>query len=233
MQAAITTESEFSFELCQAELDEYVAEVSTKKIESFGNGEKHVVLMDFGYKKSILDSLLQQGLRVTVVPFNTTYDQIKALEPDGILLSNGPGDPKSLEPLLDNIKRIISNYPTMGICLGHQLTSLAFGGNTQKMLFGHRGANQPVVDLQTNRVYMSSQNHSYEVDESSLEGTPLQVRFKNVNDGSVEGVMHKELPIFTTQFHPEANPGPMESATYFSDFLNMINEYSGREKVYA
>ena len=189
--------------------------------------------MDFGYKKSILDSLLQQNLRVTVVPFDTTYEQIKLLEPDGILLSNGPGDPKALEYLLDNIKLVISNYPTMGICLGHQLASLAFGGNTKKMLFGHRGANQPVVDLKTKRVYMSSQNHSYEVDEASLAGTPLKVRFKNVNDGSVEGVMHKELPIFTTQFHPEANPGPMESSIYFSDFLNMINEYSGREKVYA
>ena len=118
-----------------------MAEVSTKKIESFGNGEKHVVLMDFGYKKSILDSLLQQQLRVTVVPYDTKYDQIKALQPDGILLSNGPGDPKTyLAPLLDNIKLVISNYPTMGICLGHQLISLAFGGNTRKMLFGHRGA---------------------------------------------------------------------------------------------
>lgn len=233
MEAAITSETEFSFELCQVELDHHVAEVSTTKIESFGQGEKHVVLMDFGYKKSILDSLLQQSIRVTVVPFDTTYEQIKLLEPDGILLSNGPGDPKSLTHLLDNIKLVISNYPTMGICLGHQLTSLAFGGNTKKMLFGHRGANQPVVDLQTKRVYMSSQNHSYVVDETSLEGTSLEVRFRNVNDGSVEGVMHKELPIFTTQFHPEANPGPMESSIYFNDFLTMINEYSGREKVYA
>lgn len=233
MEAAITSESEFSFESGKVEIEPYVAEVSTNNIESFGHGEKHVVLMDFGYKKSILDSLLQQDLRVTVVPFDTTYEQIKLLEPDGILLSNGPGDPKALAYLLDNIKQVISNYPSMGICLGHQLTSLAFGGNTRKMLFGHRGANQPVVDLQTKRVYMSSQNHSYEVDESSLEGTPLEVRFKNVNDGSVEGIMHKELPIFTTQFHPEANPGPMESSIYFNDFLKMINEYSGREKVYA
>ena len=233
MKAVITSETEFSFEPNQADYDQYVAEVSTKKIESFGNGEKHVVLMDFGYKKSILDSLLQQQLRVTVVPFDTTFDRIKALQPDGILLSNGPGDPKTLAPLLDNIKLVITNYPTMGICLGHQLISLAFGGNTRKMLFGHRGANQPVVDLKTNRVYMSSQNHSYEVDESSLVGTPLEVRFKNVNDGSVEGVMHEVLPIFTTQFHPEANPGPMESSIYFIDFLNLINAYSGREKVYA
>lgn len=233
MGAVITSEEEFSFESSQEELAQYVAEVSTTKIESFGKGEKHVVLMDFGYKKSIVDALLQQHVRVTVVPFDTTYEQIKALEPDGILLSNGPGDPKALAHLLANIKLVVSNYPTMGICLGHQLISLAFGGNTRKMLFGHRGANQPVVDLETNRVYMSSQNHSYEVDESSLVGTPLQVRFKNVNDGSVEGVMHKELPIFTTQFHPEANPGPMESSIYFSNFLTIINDYSGREKVYA
>ncbi|RID86221.1 carbamoyl phosphate synthase small subunit [Peribacillus asahii] len=233
MEAAVTSEAEYTFESCTTNLDVYVAEVSTKEIVSYGNGEKHVVMMDFGYKKSILDSLLNQDCRVTVVPFDTTYEQVKELNPDGILLSNGPGDPKQLTHLLGNIKKVISSYPTLGICLGHQLTSLAFGGDTKKMLFGHRGANQPVVDLQTNRVYMSSQNHSYEVDEASLEGTSLEVRFKNVNDGTVEGVMHKELPIFTTQFHPEANPGPAESSVHFNEFLQLINEYSGREKVYA
>ena len=233
MEAAITSEIDYTFESCATGLPAYVAEVSTQEVLSYGKGQKHVVMMDFGYKKSILDALLQQDLRVTVVPFDTTYEQIKALEPDGIMLSNGPGDPKQLEYLLPNIKQVISNYPTMGICLGHQLTSLAFGGDTKKMLFGHRGANQPVVDLKTTRVYMSSQNHSYEVDEASLTVTPLEVRFRNVNDGTVEGVLHKELPIFTTQFHPEANPGPMESSVHFSEFLQMINEYSGREKVYA
>lgn len=233
MEAAITADKEYEFTSFSNGLEKYVAELSIKEVESFGQGTKHVVLMDFGYKKSILEALLKQDLRVTVVPYNTTFEQIEALKPDGILLSNGPGNPKALESILESIKLIISSYPTMGICLGHQLASLAFGGDTKKMLFGHRGANQPVVDLKTKRVYMSSQNHSYEVDESSLTGTPLEVRLKNVNDGTVEGVMHKELPIFTTQFHPEANPGPMEGSIYFEEFLQMINEYSGREKVYA
>lgn len=233
MQAAIAVDGQYTFESKLDGLAAHVAVVSTKQFESYGEGDKHIILMDFGYKKSILTSLIEQGCRITVVPFDTTFEKIAKLKPDGILLSNGPGDPKQLEYLLANIKKIISNFPTMGICLGHQLTALAFGGNTKKMLFGHRGANQPVVDLKTKRVYMSSQNHSYEVDEPSLEGTSLQVRFRNVNDHTVEGLMHEDLPIFTTQYHPEANPGPVESSLLFNDFLQMINDYSGREKAYA
>jgi carbamoyl-phosphate synthase small subunit len=233
MAAAISNDQE-SNALNLAEIsNNTVHEVSSTETRVFGKGKKHIILMDFGYKKSILTSLLQHDCKVTVVPYNTPFESIKSMHPDGILLSNGPGDPKQLKPILGNIKQVISAYPTMSICLGHQLTALAFGGNTKKMRFGHRGANQPVVDLHTERVYMSSQNHSYEVEEQSLKNTPLSVRFRNVNDGTVEGLVHKRLPIITTQYHPEANPGPVESNLLFSEFIQMINDFSGREKAYA
>lgn len=207
--------------------------VSQQQVEVHGDGNQHIVLMDFGFKKSILTYLLEKGCKVTVVPYHTTAVQVEALKPDGILLSNGPGDPVDMLPHIKEIKRIASSYPTMGICLGHQLISLAFGGKTKKLLFGHRGANQPVADLMNKTVFMTSQNHSYVVDEESLNGTDLQVRFKQVNDGSIEGVQHKSLPIITAQFHPEANPGPAESAIIFDEFLQNVKSTSGREKVYA
>ncbi|MGE8079531.1 carbamoyl phosphate synthase small subunit [Peribacillus loiseleuriae] len=233
MEAAITPDPNYKVQTSYNGNTQIVSEVSSKEITSYGNGTKHIVLLDFGYKKSILDSLINQNCKVTTVPFDTGLQTIQNLNPDGVVLSNGPGDPKQLNHLLENIKSILTHYPTMGICLGHQLTALAFGGNTKKMLFGHRGANQPIVDLKTKRVYMSSQNHSYEVAEESLMNTGLQVRFRNVNDGTVEGLVHTELPIVTTQYHPEANPGPVESVEHFSEFLQMINDYSGREKAYA
>ncbi|RFU68043.1 carbamoyl phosphate synthase small subunit [Peribacillus saganii] len=215
------------------ELNETVPKVSSKEAVTYGKGKYHIVLMDFGYKKSILDSLLKKDCKVTVVPYDTSFEKVKSLSPDGVMLSNGPGDPKQLNHLIGNITAILSTFPTMAICLGHQLTALAFGGNTRKMLFGHRGANQPVVDVQTKRVFMSSQNHSYEIEEESLKGTPLSVRFRNVNDGSVEGLAHKSLPILTAQYHPEANPGPAESMNLFEEFLQTVKDTSWRDKVYA
>ena len=210
-----------------------VKSVSAAGAETFGKGNKHIVMMDFGYKQSILQSLLQMGYRVTAVPYHTGIEAIHKLKPDGIVLSNGPGDPKQLERQLPVIREAIMSYPTLGICLGHQLTALAFGGNTKKMLFGHRGANQPVQDLQTGKVYMSSQNHSYEVDEASLAGTGLSVRFRNINDSTVEGLGHEKLPVLTAQFHPEANPGPAETMHLFKEFDQLITQNSGREKAYA
>ncbi|MEH6942368.1 carbamoyl phosphate synthase small subunit [Bacillus sp. JJ722] len=233
MLAYINATSDFNVTKQSYQAESLVPLVSQEEMEVYGEGSKHIVMMDFGYKKSILTYLLEKDCKVTVVPYNTTSEQVHALKPDGILLSNGPGDPVEMLPYISEIKAIVSSYPTMGICLGHQLISLAFGGKTKKLLFGHRGANQPVADIMNKSVFMTSQNHSYVVDEESLMNTELLVRFKQVNDGSIEGVQHKTLPIITTQFHPEANPGPAESAVIFDEFLQNMKSTSGREKVYA
>lgn len=209
-----------------------VKDVSTDKIVSYGTGSYHVVLVDFGYKKSIVTSLNQAGCRVTVVPYNTSFESIQALNPNGIMLSNGPGDPKQMTFQLPVIKKLLRNYPTLSICLGHQLTALALGGNTKKLKFGHRGANQPVIDLLAKKVFMTSQNHTFVVDEQSLEGTGLSARYLNVNDNSIEGLIHTSLPIISVQFHPEAHPGPSDSAWLFEDFIGLMNSVR-REKAYA
>ncbi|MDX8364465.1 carbamoyl phosphate synthase small subunit [Cytobacillus sp. IB215665] len=209
-----------------------VAEVSTKNIQTLGTGFPHIVVIDFGYKQSIAEQLIKRGCMVTIVPYYTNYNTITEIQPDGILLSNGPGDPKALENILSELKKIISNYPTLAICLGHQLVCLTFGANTLKLSFGHRGANQPVRDLTNNKVFMTSQNHSYVVDEHSLSETSLHPRFINVNDRSIEGITHKTLPILTVQYHPEANPGPVESEWVFDEFIDSVYTVRG-EKVYA
>ena len=233
MQACLSEKAECNMSEQSKTYEPPVPMVSQADITVHGEGTHHIVLMDFGYKKSIVKYLVNKGCKVTVVPYNTSYEKVASLKPDGILLSNGPGDPMELLAHIENIGAVASAYPTLGICLGHQLVALAFGGKTKKLLFGHRGANQPVADLVNKTVFMTSQNHSYVVDESSLEKTDLQVRFLQVNDGSVEGLQHKELPIITAQFHPEANPGPAESSVIFDEFLQNVKSKSGREKVYA
>ncbi|WP_017754617.1 carbamoyl phosphate synthase small subunit [Calidifontibacillus oryziterrae] len=209
-----------------------IKEVSTDKIEMYGIGTFNVVLMDFGYKKSIITTLNQLGCRVTVVPYNTTFETIQSLQPDGILLSNGPGDPKQMSFHLPVIKKLLQTYPTLAIGLGHQIVALAFGANTKKLKYGHYGANQPVSDLLTKKVFMSSQNHSFVVVEKSLQGTDLSPRYLNVNDRSIEGVIHNRLPIISVQFHPEVQPDAVGSSWLFADFVGLMNNVR-REKVYA
>lgn len=209
-----------------------VQEVSTSEIFSVGEGDYHVVMIDFGYKKSILNSLVKLGCKVTIVPYDTDEATIISLKPDGIFLSNGPGNPKKLLHLTGQINRLAKTYPTMGICLGHQLLALAFGGDTDKLRFGHRGANQPVQDLLTKKVYITSQNHSYVVKDDSLKDTGFTVRYVNINDKSIEGMSHLHYPITSVQFHPEAHPGPVDSEEIFLHFLTDMSS-KRREKVYA
>ncbi len=207
--------------------------VSEKLIKTYGQGNPHIVLLDFGTKNSILASLLARNCQVTVVPYNTSFQVIAAIAPDGVLFSNGPGDPKQLQPLLPTIRQLVEHFPTLGICLGHQLVALALGGDTKKLLFGHRGANHPIKDQKINKVFMSSQNHSYVVDEESIKGTGLVGRFFHLHDRSVEGLTHKELPLQTVQFHPEANPGPSEGDYIFDEFLQTITENKRSAALYA
>jgi carbamoyl-phosphate synthase small subunit len=213
--------------------DEKVSKVTVSKLESYGRGDHHIVLLDYGTKKSIIDSLVKRDCKVTVVPYQTSYEEIQMLKPDGILLSNGPGDPKALQPILPTVKKLIKQYPTLGICLGHQLASLALGANTEKLAFGHRGANHPIIDSKTGKVFMSSQNHSYVVDENTIEDTGLILRFTNLHDQSVEGFIHEFYPLQTVQFHPEAHPGPAESQYIFDEFIETIKANNGRVFAYA
>lgn len=210
-----------------------VQEVSSMAPRSIGFGDSHIVLIDYGFKKSIADYLVKQNCLVTIVPYNYSFEQIAALNPDGVLLSNGPGDPKELFGQLQEIRKVIEYYPVLGICLGHQLAALALGGDTKKMLYGHRGANQPVYDVNSNRVFMSSQNHSYAVDQSSIGSTGLKVRFFNKNDQSIEGLYHEKWPLMTVQFHPEASPGPEDSVFIFEEFINTVKYRKRREVSYA
>jgi carbamoyl-phosphate synthase small subunit len=181
----------------------------------------HVIAYDFGVKQNILRLLTDHGCRATVVPADTPPDDVLARDPDGVLLSNGPGDPEGVPYAIESVARLLGRVPIFGICLGHQLLALALGGRTYKLKFGHRGANQPVKDLATDKVQITAQNHGFAVDAASLPDE-VELTHVNLNDGTVEGIRHRTLPAFSVQYHPEASPGPHDAASLFEQFVEMM-----------
>jgi carbamoyl-phosphate synthase small subunit len=182
-----------------------------------------IVAYDFGMKRNILRRLRQEGFKVRVVPADTSAEEVLSLKPDGVFLSNGPGDPAALTYVHENIRKLIGKTPIFGICLGHQMLGFAVGGKTFKLKFGHRGGNQPVKDLRTGKVDITSQNHGFAVDADSLPSN-VEVTHINLNDGTVEGLALKEEPVFSVQYHPEAAPGPKDATYFFAKFANLIDE---------
>ena len=232
MNGAITTEDVFAHKDALLEkIRSYkivnpVPKVSVSKLDWYyerENRANHVALMDFGYKHNILEKLLQFGCNVTVMPWDSTIEDIRELNPDGIMLSNGPGDPTDNVKVIDNIKRFIDyGKPIFGICLGHQLMALANGAKTEKMPFGHRGLNQPVKDLTQDRVYITSQNHGYAVVNNTVDPSVGQITHINMNDGTCEGIAYPDIHAFTVQFHPEASAGPNDTRYLFEKFTDLM-----------
>lgn len=240
MNGMITTKIPENMEEALAKIKDYsvrgvVDKVTTKEIVSYRPGDlntdsnvsvsKKVAILDVGTKFNIARCLLKRGCEVTIFPARTNPEDILAINPDGIMLTNGPGDPKECTEVIQNLKSLYqSDVPIFAICLGHQLMALATGCDTEKMKYGHRGANHPVKDLETGRVYISSQNHGYMVKEDSVPSDIAEVAFINVNDKTVEGLKYKNKNIFTVQFHPEACAGPKDSEVLFDRFIKMMEE---------
>jgi carbamoyl-phosphate synthase small subunit len=209
-------------DMANRELAGYVTTPESYGVESAGAEKYHLVCYDFGVKANSLREFAKHGCRLTVVPDKTSAEEIFALKPDGVFLSNGPGDPSAMPGVVEEIRKVVdSGLPTFGICLGHQILGQVFGGRTYKLLFGHRGGNQPVMDIPHNKIEITSHNHGFAVDAESLSGD-VEVTHLNLNDKCVEGMRHKRLPVFSVQYHPEAAPGPHDAEDYFRRFVELI-----------
>lgn len=233
MNGAITTENpadkkdELLEQIKAYKVRDAVKTVTGIESRVYSNDETKykVALFDFGYKRNIRNELVKRGCEVTVVPAGTTAEEIKALAPDGIMFSNGPGDPTENAEIIKNIREIAQlNIPIFGICLGHQLMALAHGGRTEKLKYGHRGANQPVVDKALDKTFVTSQNHGYAVIGDSIDPEIAEVSHFNANDGTCEGMRYKKINAFTVQFHPEAHGGPQDTEYLFDEFIEMIKK---------
>ena len=213
------TKSEINQKLASFSNNDAVMKVTTKECYTIEGTGRHVAIVDFGIKENILRSFKQKKCKLTIFPADTKAKEILKVNPDLVFLSNGPGDPQDLQEEIKTLGEIIGKKPVVGICLGHQLLALALGGKTEKLKFGHRGCNHPVKDVEENKVYITSQNHGYYVSKLPED---MEVTHVSVNDGTIEGMRHKKLPILSVQFHPEACPGPKDIDIIFDKFLSLI-----------
>jgi len=232
MNGVISTDPNFNPDDWKAAIHEYtivkpVDEVTIKEpIHIEGTGMK-VALMDYGTKANIIRSLTERNCDVTIFPATATAEEVLSINPDGIVLSNGPGDPKDCEFQIQVIKQLLGKKPIFGVCLGHQLVARAYGGDTTKLKYGHRGCNHPVKDLKQGRTYITSQNHGYVVVAESLDPSIAEISHINMNDGTVEGIRYLDTPTFTVQFHPEASPGPEDNRYLFDNFIKTMEAHKG------
>ncbi|KRL04596.1 carbamoyl phosphate synthase small subunit [Liquorilactobacillus oeni] len=219
----VDTEHAFSQLNATVVNEDLVAKVSTVKPYPNPGSKRNVVVIDFGLKHSILRELAKRDCNTIVLPYTVTAEEIFKLKPDGVLLSNGPGDPKQLPEAVKMIQEVEKKLPLFGICLGHQLFALANGADTFKMKFGHRGFNHPVKEVATGKICFTSQNHGYAVARKSVNNDLLNITYSELNDGTIEGLRHKNYPAFSVQFHPDAAPGPHDAVAIFDDFMHMID----------
>lgn len=233
MKSALTTEDISDEKLIELARNQpsiierrLVPEVSTKEIKIFNeDASKKVALIDCGVKKNIINGFLERDMGVILFPFDTNYKDILDYSPNGLMITSGPGNPDNVSETIATMQKLSNRLPIFGICMGQQLIAKSFGAKSYKMKFGHRGANQPVKDLSTGKVFITSQNHGFTIDKESLKDTDLELTQINLNDGTPEGISHKELPLKCIQYHPEAGPGPNDTKFIFDEFSQMMEEY--------